>query len=291
MNDVETPLGSGGLKWVSTHWLEQHLGDNLTILDVQPDVHDYILTHIPGAVYLAEKTLRAPLNGTPERILPEDIVGSLFGRVGIDKRKPVVVYTAKGGYRGWGDGLEQTMMAYTLRRMGHLNVYLLDGGLDKWTKEAKKTSQIFPRVKATGFQSTVDASMFVDLDEFVRLKNRSGSIVLDARPSNLYSGEAGPWIRNGHIPNAFNLSWPSLMDSDNRTLLKPLEEIEKIVASAGASRDKQVFVYCGTGREATDEFLILKHLLGFSRIRLYEGSFTEWSSHPELEVVKGLSSN
>jgi thiosulfate/3-mercaptopyruvate sulfurtransferase len=109
-----------------------HLGDEMTILDVQPDCHDYFQAHIPGAVALEEKTLRAPLRGLPAQILRPSMVAALFGRVGITKDKPMVVYTAKGGWKGWGDGLEQCMMAYVLLRMGHGEVYLLNGGMDKW---------------------------------------------------------------------------------------------------------------------------------------------------------------
>jgi len=119
MDDKDQPFGVGRLRWVSTRWLERHLDHGWTILDTQPDVHDYIMSHIPGAVYLAEKTLRAPLKGLPAQILSLEMVAGLFGRVGIDNTRPVVVYTAKGGFKGWGEGLEQFMVAYTLTRMNH----------------------------------------------------------------------------------------------------------------------------------------------------------------------------
>jgi thiosulfate/3-mercaptopyruvate sulfurtransferase len=245
------------------------------------------MSHVPGAVYLAEKTLRSPLRGLPAQILAPEMVAGLFGRVGIDNTKPVVVYTAKGGFKGWGDGLDQFMVAYTLARMNHGEVYMLDGGLDKWTKEGRGTNQTFPDVKPSKFQAKVNREMFIELEDLMMIKDNPETILLDARPTQFYTGETGPWIRNGHIPDAVSLPWAQLMDSANKTLLKPYDDIEEMVELAGATRDKLVICSCGTGREATNEYAIIKHLLGYPRVMLYEGSFTEWSAHPELEVVKG----
>jgi thiosulfate/3-mercaptopyruvate sulfurtransferase len=281
------PYGVGNLKWVSSGWLEMHLGDDFTILDVQPDCHDYFLAHIPGAVELEEKTLRAPLRGLPAQILRPSMVAALFGRVGISMEKPVVVYTAKGGWKGWGDGLEQCMMAYVLLRMGHSEVYLLNGGMDKWVAEGKRTSQVFPKVKPTNFRPELQEDFFIDMRQVKEMKEQNGVVLLDARPGNVYRGEAGPWIKSGHIPGAVNLPWASLMDDNNKTLLKPLEEIKKLVEVVGATNDKTIICSCGTGREATNEFTIFKHLLGYPKVKIYEGSFTEWSSRPRNPVVKG----
>ncbi|MBM4429165.1 MAG: sulfurtransferase [Chloroflexi bacterium] len=279
-------FGSGAVQWVSTEWLQEHYVDqDLRILDCQPDIHDYKV-HIPGAVYLSEKTLRVPLQGTPGHWIPTGAAALLFRRLGLRADTPVVVYTGKGLVKGWGDGLEQTMMAYSLVRFGHGQVYVLDGGLDKWLKEGRPTSQVFPKVQESDFQVVVRTDMFVDFEEFKRIKDDPGVILFDARPPNVYQGE-GPWIRNGHIPGAVNLPWKGQMDADNPALLKPLAEIRTLVKAKGATSDKLIICSCGTGREATNEYLLFKHLLGYPRVRLYEGSFTEWSSHPENPVVTG----
>jgi thiosulfate/3-mercaptopyruvate sulfurtransferase len=284
---VDKPRGSGDLRWVSTEWLEEHLGNDLTVLDTQPDCHDYFLAHIPGSVELEEKTLRAPLRGLPAVILQPRLVASLFGRVGISNDKPVVIYTAKGGWRGWGDGLEQCMVAYVLLRMGHKKVYLLDGGMDKWIAEGRRTSQVFPRVKSVSFKPSLQEDFFLNMKRVKELKDKEGVILLDARPSNIYRGEAGPWIKLGHIPGAVNLPWASLMDEKNKALLKPLPEIKRLAEEAGATKDKMIICSCGTGREATNEFTIFRYLLGYPRVSIYEGSWTEWSSRPRNPVVKG----
>ena len=91
----------------------------------------------------------------------------------------------------------------------------------------------------------------------------------------------------GHIPGAVNLPWRSLMADDNPTLLKPDGQIQQLLKQRGVSPDKTIIVSCGTGREATNEFLLLKWYLGYPNVKLYEGSFTEWTAYPDNPTVTG----
>ena len=286
--ELTKPLGNGTVKLVSTDWLADNLTNpDLQKLDVQPNVHDYIQEHIPGAVYMNEGLLRVPKNGLPAQYVPEASIKPIFDRLGLKKNKPVVVYTGEGPFKGWGDGLEQTMVAYSLARFGHKNVAILDGGIDKWKEEKKAVTQEFPNVEGSDFQVDVQRAYFVDMKEFKNLKAEPHTVLLDARPSAVYNGQ-GPWKRPGHIPGAINLPWKSLMGRNPR-LLKPLDEIEQMLQHVGATRDKTVICSCGTGREATNEFVLLKWYLGYPNVKIYEGSFTEWSAHSEnpTEINKG----
>ncbi len=275
------------IKLVSTEWLKKKLDDiNLTIIDTQPDIHDYITEHIPGAVYFNQKLLRVPYQGTPGVYVPENVIKQLFSRIGIEKNKPVVVYTGKGEFRGWGDGLEQTMLAYSLARFGCKEVYVLDGGLDKWKKEKKELTKEFPEIKESDFKTNIQKDYYVNIEEVIDLKDKEDTLLLDARPENVYKGQ-GPWILPGHIPGAVNLPWKKLMDEDNPKLLKSDEEIQKILNNIGATKDKLIICSCGTGREATNEFLLFKFYLGYPQVKIYEGSFTEWTSYPEKPTVVG----
>lgn len=272
---------------MSTAWLEAHLGDaGLMILDVQPNVHDYIQEHVPGAVYMNEGLLRVPLRGLPAQYVPPDALQPLLRRVGLRPDVPVVVYTGTGPFKRWGDGLEQTMMAYTLARFGHDNVYVLDGGVHKWKAEGRPLAQEFPQVEESDFTVRIRREYFVEYEEFRAMKDREDVMLLDARPPAVYEGR-GPWIKAGHIPGAVNVPWVSFMDPDNTRLLKPDGEIQAVLDRHGITPDKTVICSCGTGREATNEFILFKWYLGFPRVKIYEGSFTEWSSYPENPTVTG----
>ena len=277
----------GNVRWISTEWLENHLNDsNLRILDIQPNVHDYITEHIPGAVYLNEGLFRAYFRDRPAVHVPPESVQSIFRRAGLRSNDPIVVYTGKGAFKGWGDGLEQTMAAYTLARFGHDSVHVLDGGLDKWKQENRELSKIFPKITESDFTVKVRKEYWVEYEEFMNMKDREDVVLLDARPSNVYEGQ-GPWMKPGHIPGAINLPWSSLMTDYNKTLLKSDNEIQTILDTLQITKDKTVICSCGTGREATNEFILFKWYLSYPNVVIYEGSFTEWSSHPENPTVTG----
>jgi thiosulfate/3-mercaptopyruvate sulfurtransferase len=283
----EYPYGAGVVKWVSTDWLEQHLNDeNLMILDTQPDVHDYIQEHIPRAVYMNEKLLRVPKHGIPAKYIPDEAVHAVFGRVGLRPDMPVVIYTGKGAYSGQGDGLEQTMVAYSLARFGHNNVYVLDGGLDQWKVDGWPVTKEYPRVEESDFPVNVRNDYFVLHEQFREIKDRPDVLLIDNRSAGYYAGN-GIWTKHGHIPGAVNLPWKKVMDRRNFCLLKPDDKIRKIVQRLGATPDKTIIVYCATGRESTNLFLLFKWYLNYPNVLNYEGSFTEWCAYPENPTVLG----
>jgi thiosulfate/3-mercaptopyruvate sulfurtransferase len=285
MQDRPYPTGNEKVKWVSAAWLEDHLGDNMLIVDTQPNIHDYVAEHVPGAVYLNEEFLRAVKRGLCGQFMCLKAVEPYYQRAGVRNDTPVLIYTGKGAVKGWGDGLEQTMMAYGLTRYGHENVYILNGGLDKWKAEGRPLTQEFPMLDTGNFKGAV-RDYFMPYDEFVETKDRDDVVLLDARPSAVYEGK-GAWRKGGHIPGAVNLPWASLMTKDNTRLLKPIEEIKELVEKAGATKDKLVICSCGTGREATNEFNTFKWLLGYPRVKIHEGAFTEWVSYPDNPTVMG----
>ncbi len=281
------PYGEGIVKWVSTEWLEENLNDrDLTLLDTQPDIHDYIMEHIRGAVYLNSNLFRVPFKGRPGLYVDDNAIQSIFRRVGLNKDIPVVVYTGVGPFRGWGDGLEQTMIAYTLARFGHDNIYVLDGGIDKWKVENRPVTKEFPTVDESNFSVKVRSDFFLDMEEVRNMKEQDNVILLDARPQNVYEGQ-GPWIKPGHIPGAVNLPWRILMNDKNSKLLKSEFEIKSILNEHNVSPEKTVICSCGTGREATNEFILFKWYFDFPDVKIYEGSFTEWSSYLENPTVTG----
>jgi thiosulfate/3-mercaptopyruvate sulfurtransferase len=281
------PLGNGKVKWVSTKWLQDHLEDpNIMIVDCQPDTYDYVEKHIPGAVYLSERVLRTTIGGIPARYMPSEIIQRILQLIGLRVETSAVVYTGNGQFRVKGDGAEQAMVAYTLARFGHDRVYILDGGLEKWRGESRKLAKLFPSPTESRFNVNVDSKYFVEYDEFKLIKDKEDIVHLDTRPANLYEGD-GPWVRMGHIPGAVSLPWTLLVDDKNPRLLKPEREIRLMLEKRGATPDKSIILSCGTGRHATSTFLILKWFLNYPRVRLYEGSFTEWITHAENTTVLG----
>jgi thiosulfate/3-mercaptopyruvate sulfurtransferase len=281
------PYGSGTVKWVSADWLSENLKkQEMAILDVQPNIHDYIEQHIPGAIYLNEGLLRTYIDGMPARYVTPDIIQPVLRYAGLKPGVPAVVYTGTGAAKGWGDGLEQTMMAYSLARFGHDCVYVLDGGLDRWKGEGKALTKEFPKTLTSDFTVRVQSDFCIQYEEFKAMKDRKDVIVLDARPPDVYQGQSY-WVKPGHIPGAVNVPWASLMTDKNKSLLKPDEEISAILTANNVSPDKTILCTCGTGREATNEFILFKWYFNYPSVKIYEGSFTEWTTYPENPTVTG----
>lgn len=291
MKKYPYPEGGGPVQWVSTDWLSDHHKDpDLSIIDVQSNIHEYVKGHIPGAMYVNEGLFRIHGTRIPTSWIPAEAAQILFRMLGLHADKPVVVYTGGPVLTGCtmfiGDGLEQTFTAYTLARFGHSRVFILDGGLDKWRAENRPLSQTFPSPKPSAFKATVRSEYFVTYDEFRVMKDQPDVITLDARPPPVYEGQ-GPWIKPGHVPGAVSLPWKTLMNPDNSRLLKSDSEIAAILEDHAITPDKTVICSCGTGREATNEFLLFKFYLKFPKVKIYEGSFTEWTIYPDNPVVTG----
>jgi thiosulfate/3-mercaptopyruvate sulfurtransferase len=276
-------------RWVSTEWLAEHQNDrNLMIIDCRPNVHDYFSCHIPGAVHVPEGLFRVHTGNIPVRWIPQDMAEALFGVLGIQRGREVVVYTGGSGIPTYsaGDGFAAAFVAYSLSRYGHTRVCILDGGLGKWQQENRPVTPVSGWARRVAFTAHIREDYFIGYPELFSLKDQPGVVLIDTRPQSAYEGQAS-WSQPGHIPGAVNIPAQVLMDEKNTALIKSPEDLREIFASRGVTPDKTVICSCGTGRTATLVFLILKWYLSYPRVVMYEGGFTEWISYPENPVEVG----
>lgn len=266
---------------VTPQWVEEHAGDaNLRIIDVRLNVYDYFAAHIPNAVHLADAAMRFPSEGYPTQYPETFMTGMLFAKSGIKKGDKVVLYSD-------GDGvLGATMIAYLLERVGQNEILFVDGGWRDY-KASYKTAQEYPSYKSGGFDVLDNRSVRATLDDIKNSIGKDGVKFIDARPPDVYRGEVKIWTRNGHIPGAVNIPWKTLVEENNSHKLKSVDEIRKVYADKGIKETDDIIVYCGTSREASIEYMILKHVLKFPKVRLYEGSWAEYSNHAQMTVETG----
>jgi thiosulfate/3-mercaptopyruvate sulfurtransferase len=208
------------------------------------------------------------------------MTGMIFARAGIKKTDKVVLYSD-------GDGvLGAAMIAYLLERVGHTNILFVDGGWRDY-KAAQKTVQEYPAYKPAGYDVLDNRGVRATLDDVKNAIGTGGVKFIDARPADVYRGEVKIWTRNGHIPGAVNVPWKLLVEENNPHKFKSADEMRKIYAERGIREADDIIVYCGTSREASLEYLVLKHILKFPKVRLYEGSWAEYSNHPQMQVETG----
>jgi len=285
--DDAAEMGRGELTWVPPSWLDARPG-GATVLDAQPDVHDYLEEHIPGAVRVEEGALRAPVGGLPTAFAPLAAVSAVLRAAGVRAGAPAVVYTSVGARSARGDGLGATYLAHALVRHGCRSVHVLDGGLERWRSEGRRLTKDIPTPRASRFQARVRRDLLAGRAQVERLRGRPGVLLLDTRSAQSYEGQ-GYLPRPGHIEGAVSLPWTSFVTEANRSLLRPMGDIERAARAAGAMDAREVIVSCGTGRTASLVFPVLRGLLGLPRVRFYEGSLADWAREPGAPMVAGPS--
>jgi thiosulfate/3-mercaptopyruvate sulfurtransferase len=206
-------------------------------------------------------------------------LGSIFSKSGVKNNSRVLVYS------DGRDILGATMVAYLLERSGVQDIAILDGGFAGYKSSGAKVTKEFPRFSATKFAVRDNPGIRVTLDQVKQLIGKPGVVFIDPRPGDLFRGEKDIWVRNGHIPGARNIPWPTFTQADNPQdslknahKLKPLDDLRKLLADKGIKPSDDIIVTCSTGREATLQYIVLKHLLGYPKVRVYEGSWTEYST-------------
>jgi thiosulfate/3-mercaptopyruvate sulfurtransferase len=267
-------------KLVATAWLQANLAnENVRILDMRTDIRDYWLSHIPGAIYVDPALLRWPERGVPSKLMSVDALALLLGQMGITSKTMVVVYYDKNGY-------PPLYLVWALDYIGHQDCALLEDGIERWKREGRTLTQDYPEISPVEYRlpAKLHPEVRATLDEIPK-DMKAGAILIDVRPEDFFSGDKGAWKRKGRIRGAISHFWAKDMNADGTW--KPKEELLAAYQSQGITPDKTIIVYCGQGQMSAHTYFSLKHILGFPKIKLYDGGFNEWSNRDDLPVEPG----
>jgi len=255
---------------------------SLRIIDLRTSLLDYLKGHIPNAVYLSFEVLQVPKGGipaqAPDRIYIEKILGEYLS---LSNDMWVILYSERSNPNA-------TYLAWTLDYLGHKKVGLLNGGWEKWISERLPTTQEYPALSPKKFFGKVLRETVAEKKWIRDHLNNRGVVIVDARPPKQYSGEEGEEVRRGHIPGAKNIFWETTLEGDEARVWKKREDLERIFTESGVTKDKEIIVHCRTGREASHVYFTLKYVLGFQDVRLYRGSWVEWSADKNMPVKTGM---
>jgi thiosulfate/3-mercaptopyruvate sulfurtransferase len=249
---------------------------------MRTSLSDYLKGHIPNAVYLHFENLMAPDKGipdqAPDRISLERLLGD---NLSVSNNMWVILYSEKSNPNA-------TFLAWTLDFLGHKKFGVLNGGWEKWISEKLPTTQEYPSLLPNKFFGKVIRDTLAEKKWVYDQLPGKNIVILDARPPKEYSGEEGEEIRRGHIPGAKNIFWETTLEGEEVKVWKKKEDLEKLFAESGVTKSKEVVIHCRTGREASHLYFTLKYVLGFPNVRLYRGSWVEWSADKKMPVKIGL---
>lgn len=260
---------------VETDWVAERLGDpSIRLVEVDEDTSLYAQGHIPGAVALDWwKDLE-------DQLRRDVITGAAFaaklGAVGIGDDTTVVFYGDKNNWFA-------TYAYWLFRYNGHDRVRIMNGGRLKWISEGRVMDTSVPTPVSVGHAVAPVRPEIRALREEV-LTSIGRAAVVDVRSPREYAGEiiapeAYPQEgaqRGGHIPGAVNIPWGQAVREDGT--FKSVQELRDLYASRGVTADREVIAYCRIGERSSHTWFVLTELLGYGRVRNYDGSWTEYGS-------------
>ena len=264
---------------VSTEWVAAHLDDpSVRIIESDEDPLLYTSQHIPGAVEVDWTTdLNDPLR---REYLDRAGFERLMARIGATPETTLVFYGDKNNW--WA-----AYAFWVFQLFGHSKAKIMDGGRKKWEAENRPMTREKPQYEQMDYQAPERND---DIDRAFRdqvlAHVRAGLPLVDVRSPAEYSGERLHMadypnegaLRGGHIPGAANIPWSKAVNPDDGTF-KPVDELRSLYqGEAHLNPDDDIITYCRIGERSSHTWFVLKYLLGYDRVRNYDGSWTEWGN-------------
>ncbi len=272
---------------VSTDWVADHLTDpKVRLVESDEDLLLYETGHIPGAVkidWVAD--LNDPL--VRDYVSREQLQAVLRSK-GINRDTTIVFYGDKNNW--WA-----CYSFWVLRLFGVENLRIMDGGRMRWAQEGRPletTVPSYPEGNVTIGERN-DPAIRAFRDDVVE-HVRAGRPLVDVRSPEEFRGErlhmpeypSEGALRGGHIPGARSIPWARAVNPETHTF-RPASELRTLYEQEnGIKRDADTVVYCRIGERSSHTWFALTYLLGFDKVRNYDGSWTEWGNAVRLPIEK-----
>jgi len=269
---------------VDSEWAKAHLDDpSVRFVEVDVDTTAYEQSHIPGAVGWNWTSQLA--DGIRRDIASREDFSALLSESGIGPDTTIVLY---GDNNNWF----AAWAYWQLKLFGVRDVRILNGGRKYWLDNGLPLSTDVPSYQASGYElPEADYSLRAFQKDILPRLGDSDFALVDVRSPAEFNGEiiAPPGMletaqRAGHIPGAASIPWAQTVREDGT--FKGRDELEALYEAKGVTPDKDVIAYCRIGERSSHSWFVLHELLGYRRVRNYDGRWTEWGSMVGLPIEK-----
>jgi thiosulfate/3-mercaptopyruvate sulfurtransferase len=270
---------------VETDWVAQHLSDpKVRVVETDEDVLLYDIGHVPGSVKIDWHTdLNDPLR---RDYLDADRFAALLSAKGIANDTTVVFYGDKNNW--WA-----CYALWVFKLFGHKDARIMNGGRKKWIDEGRELSKIVPIYPKTVYTAPARDDKTIRAfrnDVMAHLEKKLP--LVDVRSPGEYSGELLHMadypqegaMRGGHIPGAKSIPWAKAVQ-ENGTF-KSADDLKQLYQPQGITSDKDIIAYCRIGERSSHTWFVLTYLLGYPKVRNYDGSWTEWGNLVNVPIEK-----
>jgi len=254
---------------ISTEQLQQNLHDvNALIIDSR-SYKEYSRGHIPGAVNL--DLFAFHWFDTSEKGITSfnEQMRKILSFAGIDENKKIIFYDNVSG-------MLAARGVWLCLYFSHHDVYMLDGGLKKWTADNLELETKSNPFSPSNLKSPIDSAIIIGFDDL--RDNLGKAIIIDARSPDEFNGVVSRAAREGHIPSAINLDWVENLDK-----VGTLKSDKELLSLYQFEKNSNIITYCQGAYRAANSFLALKKL-GFKNVKVYLGSWGEWGNRLDLPV-------
>jgi thiosulfate/3-mercaptopyruvate sulfurtransferase len=268
---------------VTTDWLAKHLNDESLVLLQIGEKEEYNASHIPRAQFIQLTEISTPRGqGLTLELPPVEQLKTAFEKFGVSNNSRIVLYFGKD----WVTPTARVFMTLDYLGLGN-QTSILDGGLPAWRTEGKPvTAEVLEPKKGT-FTPHPNSKLIVDASWVKDNLSNPNVKILDARAPQFYTGaEQGRMPRGGHIPNARNIPFSSLVEDSNNKF-KPATSLRELFNQAEVKPNASVATYCHIGQQASLLYFVARYL-GYDA-HVYDGSFEDWSNRTELPVEKSVT--